>query len=286
MPISAGMKEYLKGSAFVSTFVKVTAKDGTVIAISNHTRNLTISGTNYLAWPVQPTQFQQTAGLTADNSELTSVMSDPFSDIKLRGKKWSGARVTFQLYNPLDLTLGPMFSKVGFIGDLTVRKWDVTSAFRSLTQMLNQPIGEMVMEDCIVVELGDTDCGVNLAGNTVDTGRPITKTGAISSVTNQQQFTVNFAPTALDDFYKFGKVLWTSGGNDDLEMHVLRNTGNLITLFTPAFFNMLPGDTLTMIAGCDRKRATCRVKFNNVKRFKGYPDLPGRSRLLKFPETS
>jgi len=283
MPISVGMKEYIRGSAFVSTFIKVTAKDGTVIAISNHTRNLVIDGTNYLAWPLQPTQFNQTAGLNADNAELDTVMADPFSDIKLRGKKWSGARVLYQLFNPADITLGPLFSKSGFIGDLTIRKFSVTSQFRSMSQLLNQPIGEMVMEDCIVIELGDADCGVNLAGNTV-TGWPISVNTSISSFANQQQFTVGLGSPRPDDFFKMGKVLWTSGGNDDLEMHILKSVGNQITLFGPAFFNMQVGDTLTLIAGCNRTRAQCRDTFANVRRFKGYPDLPGRSRLLRFPE--
>jgi len=277
------MKEYLKGTAVICSLVKVVAKDGTTLAICNHTRNLTFESVNYLAWPMQPTQFQQTQGLTPDNAEMSSVLADPFSDVKLRGRKWSGARVTYQLVNPIDLSLGAMMKKVGFIGDLTVRRFDATSQFRSLGQKLAQAIGEMVMEDCIVVELGDEMCGVDLNADTED-GWPITTTATVTSVANQQQFTVNIGTPRPDGFYDRGSAIWTSGNNDDIEMHILKNVGNQITLFVPAYFVIQAGDNITLIAGCDRKRATCRDKFANVRRFRGYPDLPGRNKLLKFPD--
>lgn len=283
MPVSAGMKDYLKGTAVICSLVKVVANDGTTLAICNHTRNLIFEAETYLAWPFQPTQFQQMQGLTPDNAEVSTVMAEPFSDIKLRGRKWSGARVTYQLVNPVDTSLGPMLKKIGFIGDLTVRRFDVTSQFRSLGQKLSQSIGEMVMEDCIVVELGDAMCGVDLDGDTVD-GWPITTNATVTAVSNQQQITVNIGTPRPDDFYARGSAIWTAGNNLDIEMHILKNTGNAITLFVPAYFLMQIGDTVTLIAGCDRKRGTCRDKFANAKRFKGYPDLPGRSKILKFPE--
>jgi uncharacterized phage protein (TIGR02218 family) len=264
------------------SLIKVTAKDGTVLALTDHTWPLVLGADTYQGWPIQPTQFQQVQGLNPDNAEVDAVMSTPFDDIKLRSRKWSGARVTYELRNPLDLTMGYAMRKVGFIGDLTVGHFSVKSQFRSLGQVLAQKVGMMVMEDCVVVELGDALCGVNLAGNTVD-GHAITSNVAVTSVTNQQQFTINLGTPMPDDFYKRGKVTWTAGGTDDLQMHVLGNTGNLITLFVPAYFDILAADTLTIIAGCDRKRATCRDKFNNVRRIRAYPDLPGRTKLLKFP---
>lgn len=281
MSISAGMKDYLKGTAVVCTLVTVVAKDGTTIAICTHTRNLDYNSLTYLAWPMMPTQFQQTQGLSPDNAEVASAMAEPYSDLKLRGRKWSGARVTYELVNPIDLSLGVMFRKVGLIGDLTVRRFDVTSQFRSLGAQLTQPMGQMVMEDCIVPELGDDDCGVDVNGNTVD-GKPIRRTATVTAVSNQQQFAVNGTAMA-DGFYNRGKTLWTAGLNDDLEMHILSNVGNAITLFVPAYFTIAIGDTVVLEAGCDRKRATCRDKFANAKRFRGYPDLPGRNKVIKFP---
>lgn len=34
------------------------------------------------------------------------------------------------------------------------------------------------------------------------------------------------------------------------------------------------GDTISMFAGCDKTLATCRAKFNNAGRFRGYPWVP------------
>ena len=36
-----------------------------------------------------------------------------------------------------------------------------------------------------------------------------------------------------------------------------------------------PGDTFTVTAGCDKRFATCRSKFDNQLNFRGFPHLPG-----------
>ena len=35
------------------------------------------------------------------------------------------------------------------------------------------------------------------------------------------------------------------------------------------------GDTFSVVAGCDKKFATCKAKFANALNFRGFPHLPG-----------
>jgi uncharacterized phage protein (TIGR02218 family) len=36
-------------------------------------------------------------------------------------------------------------------------------------------------------------------------------------------------------------------------------------------------------AGCDKRQATCRFKFNNIENFQGFPYIPGDDWLVSYP---
>ena len=41
-----------------------------------------------------------------------------------------------------------------------------------------------------------------------------------------------------------------------------------------------PGDRVRLIAGCDKRGATCRLKFDNYLNFRGFPHLPAEDWLM------
>jgi uncharacterized phage protein (TIGR02218 family) len=41
-----------------------------------------------------------------------------------------------------------------------------------------------------------------------------------------------------------------------------------------------------LVAGCDKRLETCRLKFNNILNFQGFPDLPGEDWVVAVPRTS
>ena len=43
------------------------------------------------------------------------------------------------------------------------------------------------------------------------------------------------------------------------------------------------GDGLRLIAGCDKRGETCRLKFNNYLNFQGFPDIPGDDWTISDP---
>jgi hypothetical protein len=50
-------------------------------------------------------------------------------------------------------------------------------------------------------------------------------------------------------------------------------------------FAVAVNDTLTAYAGCDRRRDICKApglggRFDNIKNFRGAPDLPGQDSIL------
>jgi uncharacterized phage protein (TIGR02218 family) len=48
---------------------------------------------------------------------------------------------------------------------------------------------------------------------------------------------------------------------------------------------VVEGDGLVLTAGCDRRFATCRAKFENAERFRGFPHIPGNDFVLRYPRS-
>ncbi len=292
MPITNEMKQYLRGAGCVAWLIRVVARDGTELRICEHTRPITYLGQQYIPSGFSPTQVQQTDNLSADNAQITVPTGVDFSAGKLRAGKWKGARVEVNLVAPEHLEYGAAFRKIGLLGATDVLRFIAKPEFRTLAQVLDQPIGEFVRELCDVIALGDARCGVDLDGYT-EQDVPITIAATVNATTDTQQFTVTY--DALGDhaepdenFYDKGKVVWVTGANAGLEMEVYaspnaNHEGTDIQLFLPMYFPVVEGDTLQLIAGCDRSIKQCVERFANGERNRSYYMLVGRNRLVTFP---
>lgn len=294
MPVSAEMQEHLQETLTVGVFMTITAKDGDVIRVWNGTRNKIVDGEVYTAYPVAPSRLQAANGLKADNLEITAVYSGLFTAATLRAKKWQGARVVYEILNYKDFTMGYAERRVSFLGKTTVGKYAAKVELNSLSSKLSEPWGYTCTKDCNVDEFGDARCGKSLTGESEDGIKTKIAAHITSTILNRQQFTIAFdddiepavpaTVTAPDAFYNRGKIRFLSGANDGLEALILGNDGNALTLYLPLFYMPAEDDEIELIGGCDRQRTTCRDKWANAERFRGFPDLPGRSKVFKIPE--
>lgn len=295
MPISAEMIVHLQSGittlcvAVVLTEILPDGTDGEVLRFVNLSRNLVIEDETFTAFPMPQRQVQQKEGLDPDNTQMTAVYAGTFNAPNLRAGKWQGARVEYMIVNYEDTSMGPALKKKGYIGKTTLQRFTATPEIRSLSQLLEQEIGELYSEDCRVIKLGDERCMVDLDGTTVD-GYLIRSEATVTAVTDKQVFTVSYpAPLkdaitiAPDGHWTRGNMHFLTGNNAPQRIKVLKNVGNVITLYLPANKTIQIGDTLLLTAGCDRKRATCRDKYNNVANIQAEPDTPGKERLFTFP---
>jgi uncharacterized phage protein (TIGR02218 family) len=60
----------------------------------------------------------------------------------------------------------------------------------------------------------------------------------------------------------------------------------VIELWEPIRGAVGPGTSVRLVAGCDKRMETCRLKFNNLLNFQGFPDLPGEDWVLAVPRSS
>ncbi len=85
------------------------------------------------------------------------------------------------------------------------------------------------------------------------------------------------------DYFQEGHLLWTSGNNEGqaMEVKAYDDASKTMKLFLKMREPITVGDTFTVLPGCDKKKATCIAKFNNILNFQGEPDIPGEDQTLK-----
>lgn len=108
--------------------------------------------------------------------------------------------------------------------------------------------------------LYNSRCGVSADSNKVD--RTVTSSSS-------QSITLNSSAGTTGDF-KAGEIV----NNRSLERRlILDNDGTAITIGFP-FFDIRPGDSVTLYKGCDHTFSTCNSKFSNIINFGGFPHVP------------
>jgi hypothetical protein len=113
----------------------------------------------------------------------------------------------------------------------------------------------------------------------------------VTAVNNNKSFEVDYTGDAPEKFFKDGLVTFTDAGsptplNVGLKMEIKKFFYSPVTLllFMPMPLNVSVGDTLTIRAGCDKKRSTCRDTFDNIFNLQGEPDVPGADLFFTIPD--
>ena len=277
MPVSAEMKEHLASNVtFLVPLWKMTALDGLVAAYAGHTRQLVYDGVAYKVEAVDAARSVRKLGLEPNVSELTAPFDEIVVEAELHGGRWTHARIEKTWVNYKDLTMGGVYTEKGYAGKfhLDAQTRSFTVEFLSLASQFHQEIGDVTQP---------TDARVSIDELGIDPA-PHTHARMVTAVTSRQQFTVNGTAQA-DNYFRYGLAELTSGDNDGLLMEIKSNVGNVITLQLSMPYDIAVGDTVTLVRGYDSTRDSAKVLGGDVMvNYKGFPDLPGLSKVLKFPE--
>ncbi len=261
----------------LATCWKVTRRDGAVFGFTDFDKDLTVDSLLYQARSGYTRSAIHTiANLAVDNLDIESAIdSETLSAADLRAGVWDGATVEIFLVNWANLANGKIILKRGTIGEVELKDTVFRAEMRGLSQALSQQIVELYTPDCRA-DLGDARCKVNLSALTV--------TGAITAVTDRRGFT-DTSRTEPVNYWNGGLLTWTSGSNLGRKMEVKSFTsGGIFTLFLPMPSEVTVGDTYSLRPGCDKKFSTCKDRYNNVKNFRGEPNVPGNDQVLAYPD--
>lgn len=267
---------YAQGTTTLAHLLKITRPDGLVYAFTSSDDNVTVDGVIYTAATgLDISSITTSAGLAVDNLELTTLDDGTtFVRSDVLSGKWRNAAFVISRVNRASPTDGVDTLMVGTIGEVQLGRGYVTAELRGLQQYLQQPVGNVTTKTCRA-RLGDALCTKALG--------PLTISGTITSVTNQQTFAATLVPSSANDYIGEGSLTFTSGACAGLTVKVKSQTaGGAIGLMLPMIPAVAVGNTFTAIAGCRHRLAEdCATKFNNVLNFQGEPHLPGLDALTR-----
>ncbi len=277
--ISSALQSHLDGELTTLAYlVKVTRTDGVIKGFTTHDRDIVTGGITYKAdGAFTPSAIASSAGLATDNLEITGILdSSDITEPDIIAGRYDFARVDIYACNWADLTQGLIPLRRGWLGNVVHAATHYVAELRGLHDLLQRPVGETYTPECRF-DLGDRNCGVNLAA--------LTTSGSVTNVTNAALFS-DSAQTAADGYFNYGMMIWLSGANAGLKMEIKNWTSatQSFELWLPMPNAILVHDTYSVIPGCDKRFVTCKNKFANGLNFGGFPYIPGIGNILKYPD--
>ena len=263
--------------------VKITRTDGTIYRFTAHDEPITIkeSGTEYNYVPSDGfdlTNLEMTIGMSVSNMDLRLVITDDtISETDIMYGLFENAQVElFLAYWGARRDVETLPLRTSWIGEINLSDLSFNVDLRGLAQKLQELFLDQTSLECRYTEFGGTECGVNLAA--------LTHTGTITAVESRDIFTIGALDAGqYDNYYQWGSCTFTSGDNNGKSMEIMRQYQTRFQLFVPMPYDIEVGDTVTIVAGCNRSYDDC-VAFGNLDRFGGEPLLKTEDTLADYPQ--
>jgi uncharacterized phage protein (TIGR02218 family) len=256
----------------------IIRQDGEELGFTDLDKDITVDSQLYAASTgFTATAVDSKADLSVDNLDVDGVLSsDAISEEDILNGKYDYAEIEVFVVNYNDVSQGKIYIKRGRLGEVKVNSGKFVAELRGLSQHLNQNISRIFTPSCDAI-LGDGRCKVNLASYTFSVD--------VTEVTSRQTFSAS-ALTQEAGYFTGGEVQFTSGANDGLRMEIKEFSATQITLVLPMPNTVAVDDTMTVIAGCDKTKETCKAKFSNFANFRGFADIPGMDAILETAGTA
>ncbi|MFY2824799.1 DUF2163 domain-containing protein [Ruegeria sp. MALMAid1280] len=256
--------------------------DGQEYGFTDHDMELSFDGMTFKASTgLTASAIEQATGLSIDNSEAMGALSDAaVTEEDIESGRFDGAEVRAWLVNWAALEQRVLQFR-GSIGEMRRAGGAFHAELRGLTDLLNQPMGRIYQKPCTAV-LGDSACKFNLN---------------ISGFQAEAEVVSLIAGNALQlkgasgwdtGWFKRGRLDVVSGQAaglwDSIKQDEQISGGRSVSLWSGITGGLAVGDRVRLTAGCDKSMSVCRLNFNNVLNFQGFPDLPGEDWMMAVPK--
>lgn len=275
-----GLQDHLDAGATTLAWCwKVERRDGIVLGFTDHDLDLSFDDVTFAAATgFTASEVVSSLGLAVDNLEVEGALAAAaITEADLAAGLYDGATVELWRVNWADAAQRVLMRK-GALGEVSRGELAFTAELRGLAHALQQATGRTYQRLCDA-DLGDGRCGINADA-------PEFKgTGSVNSVSDDRILAVSGLSGFADNWFRFGKLAWTSGVNAGRIAEVKGHAkGSMVTLtlWQRAPSPVEPGDDFTVTAGCDKTLTTCRARFDNIANFRGFPHMPGNDRAFAY----
>lgn len=276
-----GLQAHLDGGATTMAWCwRIQRADGQVFGFTEHDRPLSFGGTSYEpSSGFAAAELRHRADLSVDAQDAEGALtSGRIVETDILDGRWDDAAVEVWRVNWQD-TAQRVLMRRGNLGQVRRGRSAFTAEVRSLAHRLDQPLGRVFQATCDAT-VGDARCGVALAT------AAFSGSGTVASVLRDRAFVATGLLAFSSGLFALGTVEWTSGANAGRRAEVARHDSDgaqvLIVLAEAPVRPLAVGASFTVRAGCDKRIETCRDRFSNVARFRGFPHIPGQDAVVRY----
>lgn len=250
---------------------RLSRRDGVVIGLTSHDRDLTIGGIRFRAAPgMKPSALETNDSLDAATMDLEgAIASDAIAADDLDAGRWDGAELELFVTDWSAAEVAPVTVARGSLGAIERRGAAFAAELQGVTRLLDRPVCPATSPSCRAM-LGDRACRVDLA--------PRTHRRRVTAVSGRE-VTLDAAVAGM----AFGELTWMEGPNCGLASPVIDAAGAVLQLAEAPPLAAVTSLRVRLIEGCDRQLATCRDRFANAVNFRGEAYLPGNDLLTRYP---
>jgi uncharacterized phage protein (TIGR02218 family) len=256
---------------------RFTRRDGAVFGATDHDAELAFDGvTHSPASGLETVSFETGSGLAPGRAAAEGAVSlDFLNGPDVDAGLWDGARVDVWRVDWRAVEHRLMIWS-GSLSEVSRSGASFSAELVSLKAGLERRIGRVYSRRCDA-DVGDARCGVDLATPDFEA------TGTVASVPGSQVFMSPALETFASGWFTGGRLAWTSGANAGFTVRIVRHAGAEVEVIGAMKAAIAVGDAFVATAGCDKAFATCREKFANAARFRGFPHMPGPEAVLAGP---
>ncbi|HET6537528.1 MAG TPA: DUF2163 domain-containing protein [Sphingopyxis sp.] len=252
---------------------RLSRRDGIVIGLTSHDRDLLWGGIVYRAAPgMRPSALEHHDHLDAATMDLEgAVTSDAIMERDLDVGRWDGARMALYITDWTEPDTAPLLMAEGVLGTIERRGASFVAELQGVTRALDAPVCPATSPSCRAA-LGDRSCRINLA--------PLTHMRQVIGVDGA---TVTLNSSVAAGRLIYGHLLWVEGPNCGTESPIISQNGSVLQLAQAPALPAQGALRVRLVEGCDKQLVTCRTRFANAANFRGEAHLPGNDLLTRYP---
>lgn len=271
---------------------RIVRSDGVTERWTEHPEAITVGSETFTPADFLATASEMNAGFEENNVELRGAFnSAKITKADAKARIYDNARVVVLMVDHRYPFAGFVRTDL-FIVDSVQYSTDVFKCdVLSLPGILTRKTGRTLNRDCDAEVFG-TRCGLVRA--------TYEESGTVAGVTDKRNFTATITaggglPAIANGRYDLGEIDWLTGDNAGFTTPVKTSTisgaTSTLALQMRAPYTIQIGDTFKIVPGCNQTLDDCkgtggsgaRPWPTNKENFRGMPNMPGTTTLVRTP---